>query len=134
MYDICILRIAQKRLTDLFRLVRHREHPAAALHLQLHAEVLEQLHGLCRGERPQRGIQKARIRAHMAQKLLRRAVVGHIAASLAGDKDLLTGLFHMLQHRHLMPLPHRRACRHQTSRACTHDQHLCHLSSSRNAC
>lgn len=42
----------------------------------------------------------------MVQKLLRSAVVGHIAAPLARDQDLLTGLVGMLQHRYLMPLPH----------------------------
>ncbi len=43
----------------------------------------------------------------MAQKkLLCRAVVGHVAAPLAGDKDLLPGLLGMFQHRYLMSLPH----------------------------
>ena len=66
MHEFSILRIAQKSLPDLFGLVRHRKHPAAALHLQLHAKALEQFHGLCRWKGPQRRIQKARVRAHMA--------------------------------------------------------------------
>ena len=130
--DICILRIAQQRLPDLLRLIGYREHTAAALHLQLHAKPFEQFHGLCRGERPQRGVQKARIRAHMAQKLLCRAVVGHVAAPLAGDKDLLPGLLGMLQHRHLMSLPHGGTRRHQSGCPGSHDQNPCHLSSSQN--
>ena len=49
----------------------------------------------------------------MVQKLFRRAVVGHIAAALAGDENFLSRFFHMFQHRHLMPLPQGRARRHQ---------------------
>ena len=126
--DVGVLRIAQQCLPDLLGLIRYREHPAAALHLQLHAKAFEQFHGLCRGERPQRGVQKARVRAHMAQKLLCRAVVGHVAASLAGDKDLLPGLLGMLQHRHLMSLPHGSTRRHQSGCPGSHDQNPCHLS------
>ena len=66
----------------------------------------------------------------MAQKLLRFAVVGHVAAALAGDEDLLAGLFHVLQHRHLVPLPHSSTRRHQPGRTAAHDQHLCHPASS----
>ena len=130
--DVGVLRIAQQRLPDLLGLIRYREHPASALHLQLHAQSFEQLHGLCRGERPQRGVQKARVRAHMAQKLLCRAVVGHVAAPLAGDKDLLPGLLGMLQHRYLMSLPHGGTRRHQSGCPGSHDQNPCHLSSSQN--
>ena len=130
--DVGVLRIAQQRLPDLLGLIRYREHPAATLHLQLHAKAFEQLHGLCRGERPQRGVQKARVRAHMAQKLLCRAVVGHVAAPLARDKDLLPGLLGMLQHRHLMSLPHGGTRRHQSGCPGSHDQNPCHLSSSQN--
>ena len=67
------------------------------------------------------------------QKLLRGAVVGHIAAPLARDQDLLTGLVGMLQHRYLMPLPHGSTRRHQACRTCAYDQHLCHLFSSQKA-
>ena len=130
--DVGVLRIAQQRLPDLLGLIRYREHPAAALHLQLHAKAFEQFHGLCRGERSQRGVQKARVRAHMAQKPLCRAVIGHIAAPLAGDKDLLPGLLGMLQHRHLMSLPHGSTRRHQSGCPGSHDQNPCHLSSSQN--
>ena len=130
--DVGVLRIAQQCLPDLLGLIRYREHPTAALHLQLHAKAFEQLHGLCRGERPQRGVQKARVRAHMAQKLLCRAVVGHVAAPLACDKDLLPGLLGMLQHRHLMSLPHGGTRRHQSGCPGSHDQNPCHLSSSQN--
>ena len=132
MHEFSILRIAQKSLPDLLSLIRYREYPTAALHLQLHAKAFEQFHGLCRGERPQRGVQKARVRAHMAQKLLCRAVVGHVAAPLAGDKDLLPGLLGMLQHRHLMSLPHGSTRRHQSGCPGSHDQNPCHLSSSQN--
>ena len=126
MHEFSILRIAQKSLSDLLGLVRYWEHPASALHLQLHAKALEQFHGLCRWKGPQRRIQKARVRAHMAQKFLCRAVVGHIAAALAGDKDLLAGLVHVFQHRHLMPLTHGGTRRHQSCRACTDDQYFRH--------
>ena len=68
----------------------------------------------------------------MAQKLLCRAVVGHIAAPLAGDKDLLPGLLGMLQHRYLMSLPHGGTRRHQSGCPGSHDQNPCHLSSSQN--
>jgi len=131
MDDVGVLRVAQKGLPDLLCLVGYREHPASALHLQLHAQTLEQLHGLCGRESPQRRIQKARVGAHMAQKLLCRAVVGHIAAALAGDKDLLAGLVHVFQHRHLMPLTYSGTRCHQARRACTYDQHLRHLFSSK---
>jgi len=69
----------------------------------------------------------------MVQKLLCGAVVGHIAAPLARDQDLLTGLVGMLQHRYLMPLPHSGPRRHQPGRTGPHDQHLCHSGSSRNS-
>ena len=130
--DVSVLRIAQQCLPDLLGFIRYREHPASALHLQFHAKAFEQLHGLCRGERPQRGVQKARVRAHMAQKLLCRAVVCHVAAPLAGDKDLLPGLVGTLQHRHLMSLPHGSTRRHQSGCPGSHDQNPCHLSSSQN--
>ena len=131
--DLRVLCVAEQCLPDLFGFVGHREHPAAALHLQLHAQALEQLHGPGGRERPQRGEQKARIGADMVQKLLRSAVVGHIAAPLARDKNLLTGLVGMLQHRYLMPLPHSGPRRHQPGRTGPHDQHLCHSGSSRNS-
>ena len=132
-HKLGVLCIPQQGLPDLLGLVRHREHPASALHLQLHAKALEQLHGLCGWERPQRREQKARVRAHMVQKLFCRAVVGHIAAALAGDQDLLGRFVHVLQHRYLMPLPHGSTRRHQACRTCAYDQHLCHLFSSQKA-
>ena len=132
-HELGVLCIPQQGLPDLLGLVRHREHPASALHLQLHTKALEQLHGFCGWERPQRREQKARVRAHMAQKLFRCAVVGHIAAALAGDQDLLGRFVHMLQHRYLMPLPHGSTRRHQACRTCAYDQHLCHLFSSQKA-
>ena len=49
----------------------------------------------------------------MVQKFLCGTVVGHIAAALSGDENFLSRLFHMFQHRHLMPLPQGRARRHQ---------------------
>ena len=64
--DLRVLCVAEQCLPDLFGFVGHREHPAAALHLQLHAKALEQFHGLCRWKGPQRRIQKARVGAHMA--------------------------------------------------------------------
>ena len=133
MYKFRILCVAEKGLPDFFCLVRHREHPAAAFHLQLHAEVLEQFHSLGGRERPQRGKQKPRVRAHMPQEFLRRAIVGHVAAALASDQNFLAGLIHVLQHRHLMPLPHGGTRRHQSRRTGTYDQHLRHLISSQNA-
>ena len=69
----------------------------------------------------------------MVQKLFRRAVVGHIAAALAGDQDLLGRFVHVFQHRYLMPLPHGSTRRHQACRTCAYDQHLCHLFSSQKA-
>ena len=132
-HELGVLCIPQQGLPDLLGLVRHREHPASALHLQLHTKALEQLHGLCGRECPQRREQKARVRAHMVQKLFRRAVVGHIAAALAGDQDLLGRFVHVLQHRYLMPLPHGSTRRHQACRTCAYDQHLCHLFSSQKA-
>ena len=41
--------------------------------------------------------------AHGVKNSFCRAVVGHIAAALAGDKDLLGRFVHVLQHRYLMP-------------------------------
>ena len=53
-HELGVLCIPQQGLPDLLGLVRHREHPASALHLQLHTKALEQLHGLCGRECPQR--------------------------------------------------------------------------------
>ena len=52
--DVRSVCVPQKSLPDLFGLIGHREHPASALHLQLHTKALEQLHGLCGRECPQR--------------------------------------------------------------------------------
>ena len=111
--DVRSVCVPQKSLPDLFGLIRHREHPASALHFQLHTERLKQLHRPGRWESPQRREQKAGVRPHMVQKFLCGAVVGHIAAALSGDENFLSRLFHMFQHRHLMPLPQGRARRHQ---------------------
>ena len=39
--DVRSVCVPQKSLPDLFGLVGHREHPASALHLQLHTERLK---------------------------------------------------------------------------------------------
>ena len=62
----------------------------------------------------------------MVQELLSGAVVGHVAAPLSRDQDLLSGLFLMFQHRNGVALPHGRTGRHQARRACSDHQHICH--------
>lgn len=44
----------------------------------------------------------------MVQELLSGTVVGHVAATLSRDQDLLSGLFLMFQHRNGVALPHGR--------------------------
>ena len=64
--------------------VRHREHTVSALGLERDALFLKKRLHIRRRKRAERGIEKARIDRHIAQHLLRVAVVADVAASLAG--------------------------------------------------
>ena len=63
--------------------------------------VLEKVHHVRRTESAERGIQKARIDRHVAQNLLHIAVIAHVAAALARDKQFAANFFVGFQQRHL---------------------------------
>ena len=75
-----------------------REHPAAAFRFERHAKGFKQFHSACRRECVQRGVQKARVMAHIVQKLAHITIIGHIAAALAGNQQLLAGAFGVVFH------------------------------------
>ena len=118
--------IVQQGLADFCRLVRHREHPAPPLHLQGHTQALKQLLGFGRREGVEGGIQKPGVGSHMAEKFLLVAVVGQVAAALAGDQDFLAWFVGVLQQCNLVPLPCSGAGGHQSSRPRPHDQNFRH--------
>lgn len=93
------LRKADERVRHVGRPVGHREHPASPLGLERHAERLEERHRVRRGKGAGRAVEEARIGAHIPQKVLGRAVVGDVAAALAGDQQLAGGARPPLEHR-----------------------------------
>ena len=74
----------EQRVDDVGSPVRHREHAVSALGLERDALFLKKRLHVRRRKRAERGIEKARIDRHVAQHLLRVAVVADVAASLSG--------------------------------------------------
>ena len=120
----------EQRVDDVGCLVRLREHAVAALCFERHAAALEKVHHVRRTESAERGIQKARIDRHVAQNLLHIAVIAHVAAALARDKQLAANFFVGFQQRHLRALLRGSTCRHQTGCAAADYDNVQFISSS----
>ena len=120
----------EQRIDDVGCLVRLREHAVAALSLEGNAMVLEKVHHVRRTESAERGIQKARIDRHVAQNLLHIAVIAHVAAALARDKQFAANFFVGFQQRHLRALLRGSTCRHQTGCAAADYDNVQFISSS----
>ena len=118
--------IAHQRPANVLGPVAHREHPAAPLHLQGHAQPLKQGHGRRRVKSGKGGIQKTGVRAHILQKRLQIAVVGHVAAAFARHQNFLARLFLMLQQSDGVALLQRGARGHQPGRARAHNDQMSH--------
>ena len=102
----------------------------AALCFERHAAALEKVHHVRRTEASERGIQKARVDRHVAQNLLHIAVIAHVAAALARDKQLAANFFVGFQQRHLRALLRGSTCRHQTGCAAADYDNVQFISSS----
>ena len=108
-------------------LLRSGEHAPSALGYHRAALVLQQLHHPLRVQEAQCTVQKPRIPGHLPQKLIDSAVVGHVAAALAGDVDLFAQLLVALQQRDVRPRPcsvdggHHAACAAADDDDLTHD-------------
>ena len=125
--QLCAGGVAAQRLQHVGGAVALREHPAAPLGFQRHAQALEQFHRRIGRENVQRRVQKPRIVPHHRQKGRHIAVVGQVAAPLAGDQDLLSRpLGVVLQKRHAGALLAGGAGGHQAGRARTDDQQVRH--------
>ena len=86
-------------------LIRNRECPAAPLDLGFAAQALEQRQQVIRRQAIQRAVKKPGISGHVFEKLIPVALIGHVAAALAGDIDFLAQLFVPLQQAHPRPGP-----------------------------
>ena len=80
--------------------VADRKDPAAALGFKRDTQPFKDRHGLLRREGVGRAHQKAGIAPHCGNKLLRGAVIGEVAAALAGHQDLAGGALPLFQHQY----------------------------------
>jgi hypothetical protein len=87
-FDIRLPDIALERVDDVGGLIRLWEHPRAPLGLERHAAFLKEAHDLLRGKGVEGAVEKTRIAPHRLQKAVAVAVVGEVAAALAGDEQL----------------------------------------------
>lgn len=85
---------------DVVGIVRHGEHPAAPLGLQGDAQALEKGHGVLGGKGRERPVEELPAPGAGGHHLLRRAVVGHVAAALAGDAHLAPQLPVLVKQAH----------------------------------
>ena len=86
------------------RPVRDRENAVAALDLEGAAAVFKEGLGLLRREAGERGIEKPAVARDVFQNLLPGAVVGHVAAALAGDVELFAETVVRLEEQDLRPV------------------------------
>ena len=89
-----------QHIHNVKRPVGDREDAVAPLCFQRAAAGFEKLHRIFRREAVQRAHQKAAAPGNLLQRLLRRAVICHITAALAGDPQLFAQPLIGLQQRH----------------------------------
>ena len=95
--------LEKQRVDDVSGLVRGGKHPVAPLYLQLHPQVGEKALHIGGGGAAHGAEQKAAVPGGGGQGLLRGAVVGHVAAALAGDVQLAPHLLVALHQAHVRP-------------------------------
>ena len=91
---------AHQRVGNIHGAVAYREHPVAALGFQCHPQFLKAGHGVLRRHGVDGAHQKAGVAPHRRYEFLRRAVIGHIAAALAGHQYFARGTLPLFQHQH----------------------------------
>ena len=103
------------------------EDPAAPLGLEGDAQGFKQFHGRSGRESVQRRVEKPGVAADKGQELGHVAVVGQIAAALAGDEDLLPrALGVVFQHRDRESPGRGGTGGHQSGRTAAHNQQIRH--------
>ena len=87
--------ISCQRIDDIDRPIGHRKHPVSTFCFERDAALLEKSNRIVRAELGNGAIQKAPVRHNIRDNLLRRAVIGHIAPTLARNHQLSsrTGIF-----------------------------------------
>ena len=95
--------LEKQRVDDVGGLVGGGEHPVTPLYLQLHPQVGEKALHIGGGGAAHGAEQKAAVPGGGGQGLLRGAVVGHVAAALAGDVQLAPHLLVALHQAHVRP-------------------------------
>ena len=84
---------------DVAGFLRSGENPAAALHRNGAAGTFQQGHHILRGKETEGGIEEAGIARHLGKEGIQVAIVGQVAAALAGDIDLFPELLIFLEER-----------------------------------
>ena len=126
-YKVSIPPVGAQRCKNIRGTVAFGEHPAPALGFQRYPEGFKQLHGRRRRESIQAGVQEPPVVAHVGQKFPHIAVAGDVAASLAGDEQLLPrALGIVFQHRDPQAPGTGSARRHQACGATAHNQKIGH--------
>lgn len=109
-----------QRIGNIHRTVAYREYPVAPLGFQRHAQPLKAGHGVLRGHGIDGTHQKAGVAPHRRYEFLRGAVVGHIAAALAGHQYFSRGTLPLFQYQHPQAVFGGPAGRKQSRRAAAH--------------
>ena len=121
-----LLQKPRQRAVHVAGLLRAGKHPPPALGFHRAAGLLQQGHHVLRREEAQRAVQEARVAGHLPEKLVQGAVVGQVAAALAGDVHLLAQLLIAFQQGDPRALPGREKRRQHAARAAADHRHLTH--------
>ena len=108
---------------------RRRKHAPAALHHNRTSGLFQQRHHILGRKHAQRAVQEPRIARHLPQEFLLIAIVGHVAATLAGDVDLFAQLFIAFQQCDVCAALCGVNRREHAARAATDDDNLSHACS-----
>ena len=119
--------IAAQGLQHIGGMVALGKDPAAPLGLEGDAQGFKQFHSRSGGKGVQRRVEKPRIAADKPEKLRHIAVIGQIAAALAGDEDFLPRtLGVVLQQSDREPPGRGGTGGHQSGRPAAHNQQIRH--------
>ena len=106
------------------RPVGDREHAVSTLGLERAAVLLKKGPGVRGGKAREGAVEKARVRRHVLQNVLPRAVVRDVAPALAGDEQFFAGAAVLLEQRHMRAGLRRHPGGHHARRAAAHDDDL----------
>ena len=123
--------LARERVGDVVRPVADREDAPAPLGLERDAELLEKGHGVLTAEAVYRALEEPASAGHGLNKLAGRAVVGHVAAALAGYAQLAAQLAVGLEQHDVQAAPRRRDGAHAAGGPAAYYNRVNHLSSQR---